>query len=143
MFYFNVSYLILPSCDLQVYDLGTDGQGMSRVATLSQNSIVAAAGNIARYVCNFYFIYFFKLNVHCLKLCFPSCRTIDRSVFKPIVQISVIDRSESSDCHLLAVTHAGGGYSTVMRVSVIIDTLINNKRVCSPSLPPPPTHTCL
>ncbi|KAA8584581.1 hypothetical protein FQN60_008366 [Etheostoma spectabile] len=66
---------------LQVYDLGADGQGMSRVATMSQNSIVAAAGNIAR--------------------------TIDRSVFKPIVQISVIDRSESSDCHLLAVTHAG------------------------------------
>uniref|UniRef100_A0A667YWM0 Nuclear pore complex protein Nup155 n=1 Tax=Myripristis murdjan TaxID=586833 RepID=A0A667YWM0_9TELE len=66
---------------LQVYDLGADGQGMSRVATMSQSSIVAAAGNIAR--------------------------TIDRSVFKPIVQISVIDRSESSDCHLLAVTHAG------------------------------------
>lgn len=66
---------------LQVYDLGADGQGMSRVATMSQNAIVAAAGNIAR--------------------------TIDRSVFKPIVQISVIDRSESSDCHLLAVTHAG------------------------------------
>lgn len=66
---------------LQVYDLGVDGQGMSRVATMSQNAIVAAAGNIAR--------------------------TIDRSVFKPIVQISVIDRSESSDCHLLAVTHAG------------------------------------
>uniref|UniRef100_A0A7N6AE55 Nuclear pore complex protein Nup155 n=1 Tax=Anabas testudineus TaxID=64144 RepID=A0A7N6AE55_ANATE len=66
---------------LQVYDLGADGQCMSRVATMSQSSIVAAAGNIAR--------------------------TIDRSVFKPIVQISVIDRSESSDCHLLAVTHAG------------------------------------
>ncbi|XP_038589686.1 nuclear pore complex protein Nup155 [Micropterus salmoides] len=66
---------------LQVYDLGADGQGMSRVATMSQSSIVAAAGNIAR--------------------------TIDRSVFKPIVQISVIDRSESSDCHLLAVTHTG------------------------------------
>ncbi|XP_041667339.1 nuclear pore complex protein Nup155 isoform X1 [Cheilinus undulatus] len=66
---------------LQVYDLGADGQGMSRVATMSQSTIVAAAGNIAR--------------------------TIDRSVFKPIVQISVIDRSESSDCHLLAVTHAG------------------------------------
>ncbi|XP_046901135.1 nuclear pore complex protein Nup155 isoform X1 [Hypomesus transpacificus] len=66
---------------LQVYDLGSDGQGMSRVAAMSLNSMVAAAGNIAR--------------------------TIDRSVFKPIVQISVIDRSESSDCHLLAVTHAG------------------------------------
>ncbi|XP_010893987.2 nuclear pore complex protein Nup155 isoform X1 [Esox lucius] len=66
---------------LQVYDLGADGQGMSRVAAMSLNSIVAAAGNVAR--------------------------TIDRSVFKPIVQISVVQRSESSDCHLLAVTHAG------------------------------------
>ncbi|XP_076020291.1 nuclear pore complex protein Nup155 [Genypterus blacodes] len=66
---------------LQVYDLGADGLSMSRVATMSQGSIVSSAGNIAR--------------------------TIDRSVFKPIVQISVIDRSESSDCHLLAVTHAG------------------------------------
>uniref|UniRef100_A0A667YNQ0 Nuclear pore complex protein Nup155 n=1 Tax=Myripristis murdjan TaxID=586833 RepID=A0A667YNQ0_9TELE len=73
---------------LQVYDLGADGQGMSRVATMSQSSIVAAAGNIAR--------------------------TIDRSVFKPIVQISVIDRSESSDCHLLAVTHAGNDNHTEM-----------------------------
>uniref|UniRef100_A0A8B9HM25 Nucleoporin 155 n=1 Tax=Astyanax mexicanus TaxID=7994 RepID=A0A8B9HM25_ASTMX len=66
---------------LQVYDLGADGQGMSRVAAMSLNAIVSAAGNIAR--------------------------TIDRSVFKPIVQIAVIDRSESSDCQLLAVTHAG------------------------------------
>ncbi|KAM9820794.1 nuclear pore complex protein Nup155 [Neosynchiropus ocellatus] len=66
---------------LQVYDLGADGKGMSRVATMSQSNIVSAAGNIAR--------------------------TIDRSAFKPIAQISVIDRSESSDCHLLAVTHAG------------------------------------
>lgn len=33
---------------LQVYDLGHDGQGMSRVASVSQNSIVSAAGNIAR-----------------------------------------------------------------------------------------------
>ncbi|XP_072448887.1 nuclear pore complex protein Nup155 isoform X2 [Chiloscyllium punctatum] len=66
---------------LQVYDLGADGQGMGRVASLSQNSIVSAAGNIAR--------------------------TIDRAVFKPIVHIAVIESSESVDCHLLAVTHAG------------------------------------
>ncbi|KAF3828681.1 hypothetical protein GH733_004587 [Mirounga leonina] len=65
----------------QVYDLGQDGQGMSRVASVSQNSIVSAAGNIAR--------------------------TIDRSVFKPVVQIAVIENSESLDCQLLAVTHAG------------------------------------
>ncbi|XP_046717690.1 nuclear pore complex protein Nup155 [Silurus meridionalis] len=66
---------------LQVYDLGADGQGMSRVAAMSQNGIVSAAGNIAR--------------------------TMDRSVFKPIVQIAVIDRTESSDFQLMAVTHAG------------------------------------
>ncbi|RXN00006.1 Nuclear pore complex protein Nup155 [Acipenser ruthenus] len=66
---------------IQVYDLGLDGQGMSRVAAMSQNSIVSAAGNIAR--------------------------TIDRSVFKPIVHIAVIERSESIDCQLLAITHAG------------------------------------
>lgn len=33
---------------LQVYDLGPDGQGMVRVASVSQNAIVAAAGKIAR-----------------------------------------------------------------------------------------------
>ncbi|KFZ55857.1 Nuclear pore complex protein Nup155, partial [Antrostomus carolinensis] len=66
---------------LQVYDLGQDGQGMTRVTSLSQNAIVSAAGRIAR--------------------------TIDRSVFKPIVQIAVIENSESIDCQLLAITHAG------------------------------------
>lgn len=34
-------------------------------------------------------------------------RTFDCSVFIPIVHIAVIDQSESTDCHLLAVTHAG------------------------------------
>ncbi|KAF3828597.1 hypothetical protein GH733_004798 [Mirounga leonina] len=75
----------------QVYDLGQDGQGMSRVASVSQNSIVSAAGNIAR--------------------------TIDRSVFKPVVQIAVIENSESLDCQLLAVTHAAS--STVEKPSKV------------------------
>ncbi|KFQ41859.1 Nuclear pore complex protein Nup155, partial [Nestor notabilis] len=66
---------------LQVYDLGQDGEGMTRVTSLSQNAIVSAAGSIAR--------------------------TIDRSVFKPIVQIAAIENSESIDCQLLAITHAG------------------------------------
>ncbi|XP_018603651.1 nuclear pore complex protein Nup155 isoform X2 [Scleropages formosus] len=77
----NILYTRSENGVLQMYDLGVDGQGMSRVAAMSQNSIVAAAGNIAR--------------------------TIDRSVFKPVVHIAVIDRSESSDCQLLAITHAG------------------------------------
>lgn len=92
-----------------MYDLGADGQGMSRVATMAQNSIVAAAGNIARCVTWFQLS---PLNSFFLLICLIlssslSCRTIDRSVFRPIVHIAVIDRSESSDCHLLAVTHAG------------------------------------
>ncbi|XP_073400058.1 nuclear pore complex protein Nup155 isoform X1 [Dendrobates tinctorius] len=77
----NILYTRSEKGVLQVYDLGYDGNGMSRVASVSQNSIVSAAGNIAR--------------------------TIDRSVFKPIVQIAVIERSESVNCHLLAITHAG------------------------------------
>ncbi|XP_044772882.1 nuclear pore complex protein Nup155 isoform X2 [Neomonachus schauinslandi] len=77
----NILYTRSEKGVIQVYDLGQDGQGMSRVASVSQNSIVSAAGNIAR--------------------------TIDRSVFKPVVQIAVIENSESLDCQLLAVTHAG------------------------------------
>uniref|UniRef100_A0A8C5LJD4 Nuclear pore complex protein Nup155 n=2 Tax=Leptobrachium leishanense TaxID=445787 RepID=A0A8C5LJD4_9ANUR len=77
----NILYTRSEKGALQVYDLGNDGQGMSRVASVSQNSIVSAAGNIAR--------------------------TIDRSVFRSIVQIAVIEKSESMNCHLLAVTHAG------------------------------------
>lgn len=76
----NILYTRSEKGVIQVYDLGHDGQGMSRVASVSQNAIVSAAGNIAR--------------------------TIDRSVFKPIVQIAVIESSESLDCQLLAVAHA-------------------------------------
>ncbi|XP_060092043.1 nuclear pore complex protein Nup155 [Heteronotia binoei] len=77
----NILYTRSEKGVIQVYDLGADGKGMTRVASVSQNSIVSAAGKIAR--------------------------TIDRSVFKPIVQIAVIENSESIDCQLLAVTHAG------------------------------------
>ncbi|XP_020651332.3 nuclear pore complex protein Nup155 [Pogona vitticeps] len=77
----NILYTRSEKGVIQVYDLGADGQGMMRVASVSQNAIVSAAGKIAR--------------------------TIDRSVFRPIVQIAVIENSESQDCHLLAITHAG------------------------------------
>ncbi|NXF88358.1 NU155 protein, partial [Eubucco bourcierii] len=77
----NILYTRSEKGVLQVYDLGQDGEGMTRVTSLSQNAVVSAAGSIAR--------------------------TIDRSVFKPIVQIAVIENSESIDCQLLAITHAG------------------------------------
>ncbi|XP_009986743.1 PREDICTED: nuclear pore complex protein Nup155-like, partial [Tauraco erythrolophus] len=77
----NILYTRSEKGVLQVYDLGQDGQGMTRVTSLSQNAIVSAAASIAR--------------------------TIDRSVFKPIVEIAVIEKSESIDCQLLAITHTG------------------------------------
>ncbi|XP_060617389.2 nuclear pore complex protein Nup155 [Anolis sagrei] len=77
----NILYTRSEKGVIQVYDLGSDGQGMVRVASVSQNAIVSAAGRIAR--------------------------TIDRSVFKPIIQIAVIEKSESVDCQLMAITHAG------------------------------------
>ncbi|NXX43946.1 NU155 protein, partial [Tricholaema leucomelas] len=77
----NILYTRSEKGVLQVYDLGQDGEGMTRVTSLAQNAVVSAAGSIAR--------------------------TIDRSVFKPIVQIAVIENSESIDCQLLAITHAG------------------------------------
>ncbi|NXG52616.1 NU155 protein, partial [Psilopogon haemacephalus] len=77
----NILYTRSEKGVLQVYDLGQDGEGMTRVTSLSQNAVVSAAASVAR--------------------------TIDRSVFKPIVQIAVIENSESIDCQLLAITHAG------------------------------------
>uniref|UniRef100_S4RQG5 Nucleoporin 155 n=1 Tax=Petromyzon marinus TaxID=7757 RepID=S4RQG5_PETMA len=66
---------------LQVFDLGADGHGMTRVASLSHSSIVNNAAHVAR--------------------------SVDRSNFKPIIHISAIEKSESLNCHLLAVTHTG------------------------------------
>lgn len=101
------------------------------MATMSQSSIVAAAGNIARYVQGFepqphvlHILYQFPRLDFCSISLNPSflCRTVDRSVFKPIVQISVIDRSESSDCHLLAVSHAGKDYRAELKMMDISRT---------------------
>lgn len=66
---------------LQVFDLGADGHGMTRVASLSHSSIVNNAAHVAR--------------------------SVDRSNFKPIIHISAMEKSESLNCHLLAVTHTG------------------------------------
>ena len=78
--------LISPSLppSLQVYDLGKDGRALSKVTSVSVDAIAHRAA-IA------------------LQL-----RTPDKSLFKPLVSISVIPSSESSTLHLLAVSHAGG-----------------------------------
>lgn len=52
---------------IQVYDLGSDGQGMTRVAAVNANSMINSAGNIARYIsiirilmCVSLFVFFFN-----------------------------------------------------------------------------------
>ncbi|KAI9555074.1 hypothetical protein GHT06_017589 [Daphnia sinensis] len=66
---------------IQVYDLGTDGQAMTRVAAININTIVQSAVNIAR--------------------------TVDRSSFRPLVGIAPIESSESTNLHLVAITASG------------------------------------
>ena len=38
----------LPVCPMQVYDLGEDGKGMSRVAAISQQTTVQIASIVAK-----------------------------------------------------------------------------------------------
>ncbi|KAJ8305762.1 hypothetical protein KUTeg_016307 [Tegillarca granosa] len=66
---------------IQVYDLGHDGTGMSRVAAIPLQQIVHNASHIAR--------------------------TVERSNFKPLVHISALTKSESSNVHLVAITQSG------------------------------------
>ncbi|KAI9566057.1 hypothetical protein GHT06_009857 [Daphnia sinensis] len=66
---------------IQVYDLGTDGQAMTRVAAINTNTIVQSAANIAR--------------------------TVNRSSFLPLVGIAPIESSESTNLHLVAITASG------------------------------------
>ncbi|XP_050400754.1 nuclear pore complex protein Nup155 isoform X1 [Patella vulgata] len=67
--------------NIQVFDLGEDGKGMGRVASLSHQNITQSAYLIAR--------------------------TIDRSNYKTLVSISALTKAESSNIHLVAVTHSG------------------------------------
>ncbi|XP_077981190.1 nuclear pore complex protein Nup155-like [Glandiceps talaboti] len=77
----NVVYTRSEKGTLQIFDLGQDGLGMSRVAAVPEQSIVHSAALTAR--------------------------TIERSNFKPIVAIAAIPRSESSSVHLVAITQTG------------------------------------
>ncbi|ELU06399.1 hypothetical protein CAPTEDRAFT_198384 [Capitella teleta] len=65
---------------IQVYDLGSDGLSTGRVASISEQTTVQNAAIVAK---------------------------CDRSLFRPIVHIAVIPRSESANVHLVAVSHTG------------------------------------
>ena len=67
---------------LQVFDLGHDGLGMSRVALSSTDSYVVNRG----------------------------CQVVgisDKKLFAPIVHIAPITNTESYTLHLVAITQAG------------------------------------
>ncbi|XP_071835712.1 nuclear pore complex protein Nup155-like [Apostichopus japonicus] len=66
---------------LEVYDLGPDGQSMSRAAYLTKPSILHQA--------------------------IQTARTIDRTNFHEIVHIAAIKSNESRYIHLVAITHSG------------------------------------
>ena len=65
----------------QVYDMGRDGQGLSRVASMSMSGMT--------------------------HLALSALRTNQRALINPIVKLSVVPSSESSTLHLLATTQAG------------------------------------
>jgi len=67
---------------IQVFDLGADGNGMSHVASLTQDRITHRAESVAR-------------------------TTIGHNQFRPIVHIAPIPRQESKTVHLVAITHTG------------------------------------
>lgn len=64
-----------------MYDLGREGRGFSKVASMSMDAIAQRAAFVLR--------------------------TTDKTFFKPIVSISVIPTSESSTLHLVAVSQMG------------------------------------
>ncbi|XP_076462327.1 nuclear pore complex protein Nup155-like isoform X2 [Babylonia areolata] len=66
---------------IQVYDLGRDGKGMSRVASVSQQTILHSA--------------------------LATARTVEKSHFKSIVHVSAITASESANLHVVAITQSG------------------------------------
>lgn len=77
----NILYARSEKGGIQVFDLGLDGLHMDKVASLSPASIIDQAMN--------------------------TTRNGDRSAFKAIIHISIIELKESPHIHLLAVTQSG------------------------------------
>ncbi|KAK7100912.1 nuclear pore complex protein Nup155-like [Littorina saxatilis] len=66
---------------IQVYDLGREGTGMGRVASVSQQTIVNSA--------------------------YLTARTVEKCYFNAIIHISAMTSTESNQLHLVAVTMSG------------------------------------
>ncbi|XP_053623527.1 nuclear pore complex protein Nup154 [Plodia interpunctella] len=77
----HILYTLSEKGCIEVFDLGSDGEGFSRVVRLSQGKIVSSAMDIVK--------------------------TLEANNFKPVVAISAVDESESEQLNLVAVTQTG------------------------------------
>ncbi|KAF9410958.1 hypothetical protein HW555_010090, partial [Spodoptera exigua] len=77
----NILYTLSEKGCIEVFDLGPDGEGLSRVVRLTQGKIVSSA--------------------------FDIVKTLEPNNFKPVVAISAVEESESDHLNLVAVTQTG------------------------------------
>ncbi|XP_052750627.1 nuclear pore complex protein Nup154 [Galleria mellonella] len=77
----HILYTLSEKGCIEVFDLGADGESLSKVVRLSQGKIVSSAMDIVK--------------------------TLEANNFKPVVAISAVDESESEHLNLVAVTQTG------------------------------------
>ncbi|XP_075969524.1 nuclear pore complex protein Nup154 [Anticarsia gemmatalis] len=77
----HILYTLSEKGCIEVFDLGTDGEGLSRVVRFTQGKIVSSAVDIVK--------------------------TLEPSNFKPVIAISAVDEAESDHLNLVAVTQTG------------------------------------
>ncbi|KAM3963496.1 nuclear pore complex protein Nup154 [Aphomia sociella] len=77
----HILYTLSEKGCIEVFDLGADGESLSKVVRLSQGKIVSSAMDIVK--------------------------TLEASNFKPVVAISAVDELESEHLNLVAVTQTG------------------------------------
>ncbi|XP_045533770.1 nuclear pore complex protein Nup154 [Papilio machaon] len=77
----HILYTLSEKGCIEVFDLGSDGESISRVVKLTQGKIVSCAVDIVK--------------------------TLEASNFKPVIAISAVEESESDHLNLVAVTQTG------------------------------------
>ncbi|XP_038215888.1 nuclear pore complex protein Nup154 [Zerene cesonia] len=77
----NILYTLSEKGCIEVFDLGMDGEGLTKVTRLGQNRIVSSALEIVK--------------------------TVETNNFKPVIAISAVEESESEHLNVVAITQTG------------------------------------
>ncbi|CAG4909693.1 unnamed protein product [Colias eurytheme] len=77
----NILYTLSEKGCIEVFDLGEDGEGLTKVTRLGQNRIVSSALEIVK--------------------------TVETNNFKPVIAISAVEESESEHLNVVAITQTG------------------------------------